>query len=102
MYDIERDTWSDCPERKSSSENQNGMCVDGKLFLFFGRKRVAPKQIESFIEKFDIQAHIAGQTVEWENIKLRDEQMKLIKCPLMAPISNNEIAFLRFGYKSGT
>ena len=54
MYDIERDAWSDCPERKSSSENQNGMCVDGKLFLFFGRKRGAPKHIESFIEKFDI------------------------------------------------
>ena len=49
------------------------------------------------IERLDVQAHIEGEAVQWEVIEMDLNERNLIWCPLMAPISDTEIAFLRFG-----
>ena len=50
------------------------------------------------IERMDAQAYIEGQSVQWEMVEMPPEHLKLIRCPLIAPISDTEIAFLRFGH----
>ena len=39
LYDIERDVWSALPKRIHDTANHKGVCVDGKLFLFFARDK---------------------------------------------------------------
>ena len=46
-----------------------------------------------------MKAHTAGDaSAQWEEVVVPPEQQKLIRCPLMAPVSDTEIAFLRFGH----
>ena len=94
--------WSACPKRKHNTTDHESVCVGGKLFLFFAKYVVGKRSRHnvSIIEKFDIQSHIEGKSVQWEDFYLPSEQMNLIQnfCH-MAPISNSEIVFLSFDYK---
>ena len=36
LYDIKRDVWSACPPRSFKLKDHKGICLDGKLFIFFG------------------------------------------------------------------
>ena len=50
------------------------------------------------IERWDVQAHLDGKPDAenlWEMLTLPPEHFRLIQCPLFAPISDTEIAFLR-------
>lgn len=98
MYDIERDVWSVLPNRKYDVGHREGICLDGKLYLLFTLNDEGPMKGITLIEKFDIQAHIEGKTVHWEDIILPPEQLSLLGFH-MVPISNTEIASLRFKYK---
>ena len=53
------------------------------------------------IERFDVKAHIQGQSVNWEMWQLIPESHELIDRPLFAPISETEIAFLSFDDNGG-
>ena len=57
MYDIERDTWSLCPQRLKQNAYHSSLCVNSKLFIFFGNYGGNPSKT---IERFDAQAHIRG------------------------------------------
>ena len=50
------------------------------------------------MERFDAQAHTEGQRVCWEDVVVPPESLKLIRCPLIAPFSDTEIVFFRFGH----
>ena len=50
MYDIERDIWSECPQRLKQNSYHSSLCVNGKLFIFFGSYGGNPR---STIERFD-------------------------------------------------
>ena len=69
LYDIKRDVWSACPKRKHDTIDHEGVCVGGKLFLFFAKYVVGKRSRHnvSIIEKFDIQSHIEGKSVQWED-----------------------------------
>ena len=66
-YDIKRNIWSACPKRftlhghmnENVTYNHCSLCVNGKLYLFFGQQLDSPTP-SSEIEKIDIQAHIEG------------------------------------------
>ena len=66
-YDIERNSWSECPkrftERGHTSEyttyNNSSLCVNGKLYLFFG-EQIDDHTPSPAVEKLDIKAHIEG------------------------------------------
>ena len=36
MYDIQNDSWSNCPQRKQAGGNHNSFCMNGKLYIVFG------------------------------------------------------------------
>ena len=102
MYNIEEKEWTNCPDLKYAYINHSSVCVNGKVYLFYGQSKTYEDELYNWapsdsIERLDVEAHIEGQSVEWEGVVIPPEQLMLIKCPLMAPISDTEIAFLRFG-----
>ena len=100
MYNIMQDCWVACPERKVSGANHSSLCLGRKLYIFFGSHggMCGVNVPQSSIERMDAQAFVEGQSVQWEMVKMPPESLKLIKCPLITPISEKEIAFLRFGH----
>ena len=109
MYDIKRNKWSHCPGRKgrflhentllveNESTNHSSVCLNGKIFLFFGELCIGgfpSGERSNFFERWDVQAHLEGRPNEWEMLLLPP---KLNICPMMAPISDTEIAFLTGG-----
>ena len=62
-YDIGAGKWSTCPSRMYAYINHSSLCVNGKLYLFFGQYKGRKKKISTLIssdviEMFDIKAHI--------------------------------------------
>ena len=72
MYDIYRDSWTICPSRLVNGANHSSICLNGKLFIFFGSQGVNHGDYNSLksIERLDAQAFIEGKSVEWMLIKL--------------------------------
>ena len=76
MYDIQRDTWSAMPERWHEGANHSSVCLNGKLYIFFGSHggMCGVNVPQATIERFDARAFIAGKRgVQWEKVALPPE-----------------------------
>ena len=67
-YDIEANKWSTCPKLLYDYINHSSLCVNGKLYHFFGqyvgdRDGITTLISSNVIEKLDFKAHISGHNV---------------------------------------
>ena len=62
MYDIEHDSWKQCPERPNSGANHSSLCLKGKFYIFYGSHggMCGSAAKNKDVERFDAQAFIGG------------------------------------------
>ena len=69
-YNIAARKWSTCPNLIYRYINHSSLCVNGKLYHFFGQYEGLRGELHclipsNVIEKLDFKAHISGHDVEW-------------------------------------